>query len=608
MPFVKKWLAGPEHLSSRAVDLKRAWLTGGALSALLFAPLTANAASGYSVSFEGVPKELRDDFETVSTLARGNPGSSPGNYPTVTAISVVARRDAKALEEALRAGGYYTGSAAHSIDESGPDGKPRVVFTIAPGPRFKITAYRIVYEDKRDDGRPSSLSEVDIKATGAADGAALEKVQKEILRALWEKSFPSARIVGRRAEADIAAGTATAVFVFHSGPRATFGPVIIENEGETADVHIEKMKTWSVGEPFELSKLVDYRDRLSASGLFQTVEVTPGPPDKNGAAPIFVRLEERERRTIGAGLSYSTAEGPGGRLFFEYRNLFHRGERARIELKGSEIEQSIAFNFDKPLPAFPGSAFAEFKFQNQTTDAFDARTVGISGGLARKWLDDRLETRGGLALETSNVETGPTEERTYFVSAPLSSTWNTEDSLLDPQKGVRASLSLTPYTGSDSFTISELTARTRFIFGPDHRLTAAFRGRLGATFGSSLVDLPSNKRFFAGGGGSVRGYDFQAAGQLDADGNPIGGRSVVEGAFEARIRVARKFQIAGFIDAAAVSAKRAPDFDGDYFVGAGGGVRYLTPIGPIRLDVATPLDKRESDRSFQFYISLGQSF
>lgn len=594
---------GSNGLRSRTADLKTKWVAGALGAALVCAPLAAAATTGYSVVFEGAPAELSDQLKTIPALVRGE-----RDYPTVTAISVIARRDVRALEDALRAGGYYAGKASARVETDTEGGDPRVVFVIAPGPRFRISDYRIVYEDDREDSRPRSLAEAGIAVNGAADGATLGKLQQQMLQALWENGFPAARIVSRRAEAEIDAGTAIAVFVFESGARARFGDLLVKGDIATATAHLEKLKTWERGEPYERSKLVAYRDRLSKTGLFRTVDVTPGAPDETGLAPVIVSLEERKRRTIGGGLSYSTADGPGGRLFFEYRNLFHRGERSRVELTGSQLEQSLAFNFDKPLPAFPGSAFATFKLQNETTDAFDARTIAVSGGLARKWFDDRFETRGGLALETSKVETDLSEERTYLVSAPVSATWNTEDNLLNPAKGVRATLSVTPYTGNESFTLSELTARTRLTFGPDDRLTAAFRGRLGATFGSSLVDLPSNKRYFSGGGGSVRGYDFQAVGPLDLEGNPIGGRSVIEGAFEARVRIARNIQIAGFADAGAIGSQNLPDFGGDYFVGAGGGVRYLTPIGPIRFDVATPLERRPSDRRFQFYISLGQPF
>ena len=200
------------------------------------------------------------------------------------------------------------------------------------------------------------------------------------------------------------------------------------------------------------------------------------------------------------------------------------------------------------------------------------------------------------------------EERNYFLSIPLSATWDNEDDPLALTKGARASLFAVPYFGSDQFTRLEAAARSRVNFGADDRFTLAGRVRIAATAGQTLTTLPVNKRVFAGGGSSVRGYDYQSVGPLDPAGVPIGGRSAVEAAVEARARVMARVQLAAFVDAGAVYANSFPDFMGDYLVGAGVGVRYLSTIGPIRLDAALPLEKRPTDRDFQIYISLGQPF
>ncbi|GAB4516637.1 MAG: autotransporter assembly complex family protein [Amphiplicatus sp.] len=564
--------------------------------------MAAAAAAPYETAFEGAPNGLADKLRMTSALAAGKRA-----YPTAAALRRAAREDLKAIENALEAAGYYAGSARFDVVD-GADDVRRVVFTIEPGPKFRIEDYRIVYEDAGDEGRPADLSALGLKGDGAADGASLKALQERFLSGLWDRGFPAARIVSRHVEADMNAGTGVAVFGFESGPRARFGAIELNGAAQTAPAYVEKLKTWTPGEPFDRSKLIAFRDRLAETGLFNSIDVAPGAPDDDGAAPVLVTVVERKRRTIGVGASFSTSEGPGGRLFFEYRNAFHRGERAFIELKGTEVEQSLKADLSKPLPGLPGAAFASFAFANETTDAFNARTVQVEGGLAKRWLDDRLETRAGVALETSGVRSATDDQRTYFLSLPLSATWNTENDLLNPTRGARAGLSVTPYTGSDHFTRAEMNARSRVAFGPDGLLTAAARARLGATVGSSLAGLPANKRYYAGGGASVRGYDFQAVGPLDAEGDPVGGRSVVEGAFEARARVLKNVQIAGFVDAGSVSSKAFPDFNEKFFVGAGGGVRYFTPVGPIRVDVAVPLDRRESDRAWQLYISLGQPF
>ncbi len=579
------------------------------------AAFDASAGEGYAVNFEGTPASLNGKLGLISTLAKGEKA-----LPTRAAVRRMALRDQEAIAKALTAAGHYGGAVDFTLSEAEGDGDTVVTFRIKAGPAFRITDYELRYTDgdpsALDGGRrgalfgdrPGALADLGVEGDGSAAGARLQALQTEALAALWNTGYPAARIIGRRAVADMDEGTARAVFTFESGPRATFGEAEITGAVRTETEYLRKLRTWEEGEPFDRSKLVAYRDRLAATGVFGAIDVEPGPPAKDGRAPVLVRLSERKRRTIGAGVSFSTAEGPGGRLFLEYRNMFGAGEKSRVEIEGNPIAQSIQFSFDKPLPGLPGSAFAGLGFTNETTDAFDARTVNIGGGVAKRWLDDRLETRAALAFETSRISADGVSERTFFRSAPLSAVWSTEDDPLVLSKGVRTSLTVTPYAGTDAFTRTEFAARSRVNFGAGERFTLAGRTRLGATFGSSLRDLPLNQRLYAGGGSSVRGFDFQEAGPLDDDGDPVGGRSVIEAALEGRFRVSQNIQLAAFGDAANISADNLPDFSGDYFIGVGGGARYFTPIGPLRVDFAVPLDRRETDSSFQLYISLGQSF
>ena len=566
------------------------------------APVLAAAEDGYEVSIEGAPGDLKEKLEIISQLKKGQ-----REYPTTAALRRAALRDAEAFEDALKAAGYYAGAAEAILMPGEDDAPDQVTFKIETGAAFTISDYEILYQDDRE-GRPASLGDAKLTGDKSAAGAALRDTQQHFLNFLWENGYPSAEIISRRAIANLDNKTAHAVFVFKSGPKASFGKAKITGLNKTKPAYLHKLIAWQEGEEYERSKLVSYRDRLAKTGLFSTIDVTPGAPDDEGVAPVLINLAERKRRTIGAGLSYSTAEGPGGRIFFENRNIFGNAENFRIELTGSQFEQAINFDIAKPLPRLPGRAITNVEFSNETTDAFDARSFSVLGGLSKKWLSDNLQTSAAVKLETSKVETNGIEERNYFISAPLSVAWNSENDLLNPSKGVQASWSVTPYIGADSFTQSEFIARSRVNFGKQDRFTLAARGALAATFGASLTDLPANKRFYAGGGGSVRGFGFQEAGPLDAEDNPIGGRSLIEGAIEARAKISQNIQLAAFADAGSVSSSSLPDFDGGFFVGYGGGVRYFTPIGPIRVDVAVPLNRRPTDRAYQIFIALGQPF
>lgn len=599
------------------IERRPAGAIGAMTVRLLFASVSLVAllrtgsacAAEYSVRYEGAPPELAGKLEKLTSLSLAR-----RPLPTIASLRQAAIADSEVVEKALIAVGYFNPQVAFSIENAFESENPLVVFRIEPGARFRIDEHVIRYVDDPAADRPHSFGEAGLVVTDSATGAVLEDNQQRFLGHLLATGYPRARMVARRAEARLAENSATAIYEFDSGPRVTFAGVEVVGAEKTKTAFIERMKTWEDGAHFNREDLAAFQDELSKTGLFTSIAVEAGDIAPDGSAPVRTTVEERKQRTIGAGVSYSTSEGPGGRLFLEYRNLAGRGERARAEIDGTEVRQALDLEVNKPLPGFPGSAFANLSFVNDTTDAFDARSFEVSGGIAKRWLDDRLEVRGGLALETSRVESrlrlapGVADERTYFVSVPLSATWNTEDDPLALSSGGRASLFLIPYTGSDQFTRIELVGRTRRQVGAEGRYTLAGRIRVAATAGSALRSLPVNKRVFSGGGSSVRGYDFQAAGPLDADGVPIGGRSAVEAAIEARARVFGSFQVAAFADAGAVYSASFPDFDGDYLVGAGGGLRYLSPIGPIRLDAAVPLDRRPTDRRFQFYISLGQPF
>ena len=575
-----------------------------ALAAALTCGAAAHAAD-YSVRIDGAPADLKPKLAIVSTLAQAK-----RPLPTTAALRRVARNDIVKINNALKAAGYYDGATKFDIEDADADQRT-VIFTVRAGPLFKIAAYQIVYDDAIAEdapSRPKTLADLNIETDGSAAGARLQALQQQALTALWGGGFPAARITGRRAQANIAAGVADAIFTFESGPRAMFGAAQIEGDLRTEHQFLKDLRTWEEGAVFDQSKLIAYRDRLAATGLFSNIDVAPGAVSDTGVAPVIVTLEERKRRTIGAGLSFSTAEGPGARLFFEYRNLFRAGETARVDLQGNAVEQSLRFNIDKPMPLFPGSIFANAGFTSETTEAFSAQSIDIGAGVTKRWLDDRLETRGGLAFETSRIVEDGVTDQTFFFSLPLIAIWNTEDDPLTLARGSRLSLTVTPFTGSQTFVRTEFAARSRFNFGPDDRFTLAGRARLGAIFANALDDLPLNQRFFAGGGSSVRGFAFQEAGPLDTDGDPVGGTSLTEGALEARAMITDTIQIAAFVDAGNVSDTTLPDITGRYFVGAGAGARYFTPIGPLRVDFAFPINPRPSDANFQFFISLGQSF
>jgi translocation and assembly module TamA len=243
--------------------------------------------------------------------------------------------------------------------------------------------------------------------------------------------------------------------------------------------------------------------------------------------------------------------------------------------------------------------------------AFDRDRVLGFVGIERRFAEG-VTTGAGVQVERTHI-VEDTGDRTYTLSGlPLFARRDAVDDLLDPTRGNREALTVTPYVGelgSDlTFVSSRLSGSAYHRFDDKGRFVLAGFAALGSIVGESRDALPEDKRLYAGGGGSVRGYGFQRVGPLDADGEPIGGRSSIELGLELRVRVTETIGVVPFIEAGNVYEPSFPDLGSGLLYGAGLGFRYYTPIGPVRLDIAVPLDRRPSDDPFQIYISLGQAF
>ncbi len=219
----------------------------------------------------------------------------------------------------------------------------------------------------------------------------------------------------------------------------------------------------------------------------------------------------------------------------------------------------------------------------------------------------------GPSVETAWItEDGETNNSTLF-GVPAFILRDITDDPLDPTEGSRLRFAPTPYVGwyqtSQHFMTDELSATTYHSLDPERRYILAGRAKVGSLVGESRSSVPADKRFYAGGGNSIRGYPFQKVGPLDDQRDPIGGRSLVEFSAELRARIWGNFGVVPFIDGGTVFSSAVPDFSETLRWGAGLGLRYYTAIGPVRVDLATPLNPRKDvDDPFQFYISLGQSF
>ncbi|GGY41017.1 autotransporter assembly complex protein TamA [Parvularcula lutaonensis] len=597
------------------------------------------------VTIEGLEKALQKELRPLSSLAR-----KPESFSALAPIRRAANADAEALRAALQSKGYYAALVEPTVDREGS--VVNVTFRIEPGKRFRITGYEIDYLDEQPAERIETLEEAGISPDGSPTGEALQEIEARLLDHYWDAGFLGAEIRHREVLSDFSEGTGVARFRVRTGPKASYGEIRVEGLERTDPDFIRQFRTFETGETAQRSELDTFRERLIETSLFNEVDVQPQLPAEDGTTDILVRLRERPHRTLGGGVSYATDVGPGANAFWENRNLLRRGETLRAEIIASAPVQEGSLSFRKRRPRLPGYYTFATVLRNEDTDAFNAQTVEVGGALAKLWMDRNLTTEGGVRLQYSDITekdcilpsgvpidvgeeqtcegrggTRRGRQRTFqAVSVPMSVLWNSQKEPLDPQDGWAAGLVVTPFFGTVDFQRITLSYTDRVFWGRRDGGTLAGRMKIGAIYGAGRGSIPATERFYAGGGGSLRGFAFQEASPIDRlTGEILGGASLGEFNIELRQHVTEAIELAVFSDIGGAFEDNTPSFD-QVLVGAGVGVRYHTAIGPVRVDVAVPVNRRRftiadtirdentdpdvvfEDSAFEIYIGLGQPF
>jgi translocation and assembly module TamA len=524
-----------------------------------------------------------------------------------------ANADLKRLQDVTSAAGYYDAKLSYRIDKSVRPWRVRV--DVALGQPYRLREVRLV----TPKGEPPPLAEhfdpgqFGLQLGARATSASIVDGENRILRFYTSKGRPLAKMVSREAVIDRADHSMHVTFTLNPGPPAMFGATEISGLKSVDRRFVKRRIGWHEGEFYDSAKVEQSQQTLVDSNLFATVKISHADkvgPD--GRIAMRIELSERQRRSIGFGVFYDTSLGLGTRAFWEHRNLFGEGELLHLEATVGQSDYGALAQFRRPWFLRRDLDFrAEIAAQKQTLDAYDSRSESVFAGIDEHF--SKTVTGGaGLEVVQAHVNDDRGVQDYALVGAPLYIRRDTTDDLLNPTRGTRLGLTATPYTSIDSskltFVSTKAVANAYQRLGPTDRFVLAEHAGLGSIDGVSLFALPADLRLYEGGGGSVRGYGYQMAGPLDGLGNPIGGLSSLELGLELRSKITETIGVVGFIEGGNVYTQSLPDLAQDLFWGAGAGVRYYTPIGPVRLDLATPLDKRPQDSPIQLYISLGQAF
>ncbi|BCG87399.1 membrane protein [Mesorhizobium sp. 113-3-9] len=566
-------------------------------------------------------KDLVKKLENASALKGDEDRPVSGSL----GLMAKARSDREQLVAALFADARYEGVVTITIDgkpldELPPDAEFKgpqpipVAINIATGPKFTLGDIRL-----QGDAAGLMSADYGLISGGDAGSGAVLKAEALIVRTLKEQGRPLAKVTGRQIVADHATSTLDVTLTVAAGPVAGYGATTVEGTEKVDRDFTEYMTGLKRGRQYSPQEISDARDRLLALEVFNSVTFKEADKlDADGNIPIGVQVSERKPRYFGLGGTFSNTEGLGLEGYWGHRNLFGHAEKLRIDgaISGigsnnlSDLNYNAGIMFEKPGVIGPASKFfASVKTVLEHPDAYDHFSVKGSTGLSYE-LDKKQTVSAEVALDYSRI-TDAFGKHTYLIaSVPLQYVYDNRDSRLNPTRGFRVLAYAEPsYDIISGAAFLKLKGEGSAYQSLDtaSKFVLAERVAVGSIVGTGLENVPADRRFYSGGGGSVRGYAYQGIGPKDFTGQPIGGLSFFETSVEMRIAVTDTIGIVPFVDAGTVSTKSVPNFS-DVKVGAGVGLRYVTPFGPLRIDAAVPLNRDPSDPHFGIYAGIGQAF
>ena len=577
------------------------------------------------------PFSERGDFlaryEALSTIAEL--GNADAN---VAQLAARAREDEELLGNLLRVYGYYNGEIIRTIGAVRPgdeqaEGSPTVRFDVVPGTRYRYGSIDLGGLVNAPDY--NALRDVfEILPGDYLQSDKILQEQFDLDRALGENGYAFAAIDEPQLLIDHDRQEGDLTLPVTPGGKYVFGEVVSSDPGFLSGRHLASIARFEPGDTYQRSLSMDLRRAVTATGLVSSVSITPreiqAPSgEEPGVVAMDVELTRAKLRTIAGAIGYGSEEGFRLQASWEHRNLFPPEGSLKVRGIIGTQEQLAGVTFRKNNFGGRDKVLTLDAYASSVKNvAYDARTIAISGTyerLSTLLFQKPLAWALGaeiLATDERNRVIGGVERprQTYFVGSVFGrATIDTSDSLLNPTQGFRVTGFLAPETsrteGSQYYYLrNQLDASYYQSIGMGTVL--AGRARFASIQGAPLFAIPPSRRLYAGGGGSIRGYGYQAVGPKNDFLEPVGGRSLVEASVEARIGTGffdGAVSVVPFFDLGSVSIESTPDFRFIKY-GAGVGLRYDTGFGPLRLDVGVPLNPDENDAAVAVYVSLGQAF
>lgn len=580
----------------------------------------AGAAVAWADPTAEIRGEMPDALRAQLVQAVGDADGPPSNRFEARRRARSAAEDATAL---LRSEGYYQATVQDDVEG---EETPVAIVVVVPGPRFAIATPTVTWTDEVPSPEIDAAARGELGLESGDPGRAIDVIGAEgrLVAALSRRGHADAKAEPRRVVVDHATLTVEPEYRIDAGPLVRLDGVRLETRGRTSAEWVEYLRPWTEGEVYDPELVAELERRLLETGVYDGVGVALAPAEQttaDGERPVVVTLTDRPRRILEAGATISTGEGAGVDFIWTQHNRFGRADTLRYQARLANIDSRLGVDLSLPHWRRPGRTLTlSAAAVNEDTDAY-VRTALTASADLRQRIGRTSYFSYGVGFDAGQYKESRFDPVTQLpvdfdrdlviLTGRGSAYTDASNDPLNPTRGWRLFVSAQPtaVAGEDTivFVRAEAQVSAYLPVQDEAKTVLAGRLRLGSILGGDELRVPSDRLFYSGGGGSVRGYSYQGVGPRLPDNTPRGGISLFEASLEARHKLRGPLGVAVFVDAGSVGFQQYPDFN-DVRVGAGIGVRYELPFGPIRADVALPLNKREGDAGFQIYVSIGQAF
>jgi translocation and assembly module TamA len=513
-------------------------------------------------------------------------------------IQRLHQRAPQEIKSALEVYGYYQVQVEPALEKRPEEWVAR--YRIEPGPRMRIGQINleITGEGSKDPAFQELQRKFPVKIGDPLDHARYERSRGSLQRLAEERGYFQANFIKQQLLIDLEAYSASISLHFDTGPRYRFGPVIFP-ETVIRPQLLTRYVPFEENEFYTASGLIELQSALADSGYFTFVEAQPHPELADLKVPISVHLEARKRHRYSIGAGFGTDTGP--RINFDWVNRYvnHRGHRFGLGLRASGIRQAFDANYTIPIGDPRTDQFGiAANFGQHITPTWNSLIgqAGVNRVKARRnW---RETVFLNYHWEDFNID-GQTGAAALLI--PGAAWFRVQaDDFTSPRRGNRINVELRGAAQAlvSDLSFAQIAFRGKMVRSLGRRSRLLLRGDIGATLVSNFAELPASLRYFAGGDQSIRGYAFSSLGAKGGEGRIIGGRNLLVGSLEYDYRLFDRWTVAAFYDV----GNAFNDFSIDVREGAGVGIRWISPVGPIRIDVAAALSKPGNPLRLHIYL------